>query len=416
MKRFSITAAILLLAACTREQATQTRNNVVAKVHTAVDAVTAPNYAPESNTQPRDQQRFDQRWRDLQSFRAQQQMQAQQAAAAAQQQLAQIQFVQKQKQSFKGLDANGINSAPVSVPITGDMAGPSVLKAQVYLDRAHFSVGSLDGRWGKNSAIAVWWWQRSHGLPTTGDIDEATFRSIASAAGGVAPAVVSHTLTADDVQGPFVKIPDVVYDQEKLECLCYESLREKLAERFHSTEDFLEKLNPAVKFADLQAGQAIVVPNVREPTTAEQRDIAKVVISVAGNSFNAFDSTSHLIFHAPTTLGSIFDPSPDETVKVVKIIDHPHFHYDPTLYSEVPDWKPDAQLNPGPNSPVGVVWIALSKAHYGVHGTKDPDAIGYASSHGCVRLTNWDAAEVQHRIGEGVEISFVDTRPAPDKS
>lgn len=376
----------------------------------AVDAVTIPAFAPDPAAKTREQQRFDQRWRQLQSFqllRQQQQQKQQQEQAAAAQQLANLQFVTGQKQSFKGLDANGINASPVLVPITGDMKGPSVLRAQVYLDRAHFSVGSIDGRWGRNSAISVWWWQRSHGLQATGDVDEATFRSLA-AAGGAVPAVIAHQLTADDVKGPFVHIPDDVYEAQKLDCLCYESLKEKLAEMFHCDQDFLDVLNPDVKFSDLQPGQSINVPNVRPLMTADQHDIAKVVISIAGNTFNAFDANGNLIFHGPTTLGSGYDPSPDETVKVVKVIWTPHFHYDPTLYHEVPDWKPDAHLAPGPNSPVGVVWMALSKEHYGIHGTKEPDEIGYTSSHGCVRLTNWDATEVAHRISEGTQVSFVD--------
>jgi lipoprotein-anchoring transpeptidase ErfK/SrfK len=411
----TLAVALLMLAACTREKAHEVKESVKGTAHSVAtrvsDAVTAPNYAPETTTVPRDQQRFDQRWRVLQSFReAQIAAQQKQEQQKQDEKVASIQFVTGKKQSFKGLDFNGINASPVMVPVTGDLAGPSVLKTQVYLDRAHFSVGAIDGRWGKNSAVAVWWWQRSHGLNATGDVDQATFRSLAAAA-GVAPALVQHQLTADDLKGPFVSIPETVYDQEKLECLCYESRREKLAEMFHTTEEFLEQLNPKVKFSDLAAGQSIVVPNVREATTAQQNDIAKIVISAEGTSFNGFDANGNLVFHAPTTLGSAFDPSPDETVKVVKIIEDPHFHYDPKLYHEVPDWEPDAQLKPGPNSPVGVVWIALSKPHYGIHGTKEPDAIGYASSHGCIRLTNWDAAEVQHRISEGVNVAFVDTRP-----
>jgi hypothetical protein len=168
-------------------------------------------------------------------------------------------------------------------------------------------------------------------------------------------------------------------------------------------------LNPGVKINDLQAGATIIALNVRAAVTQDQPDIAKVVISISGNSYNAFDASGNVIFHAPTTLGSTYDPSPDETVHVVAISRLPHFHYDPTLYHEVPDSEPDAHLNPGPNSPVGVVWMALSKQHYGMHGTPDPDSIGYASSHGCVRLTNWDADEVSHRISKGVEVSFVDT-------
>ena len=421
MKKLLVPAAALLFAfACSKEakqNVTEKVTNAKDKVVDAVDDVTTPFGRPD-DPKAREQERFDARWRQLQSFKAQQAKQAQQqkqqqAVAAAKAQ--QIQFVTGKKQSFKGLDANGINATPVLIPISGDISGPSVLRAQVYLDRAHYSVGVIDGRWGRNSAIAVWWWQQAHGIEATGDIDEATFRSLAAAADVVQP-VVQHQLTADDVAGPFVQIPEEVYDQEQLKCLCYESLREKLAERFHASEEFLELLNPDVKFSDLQAGQSINVPNVRASLSADQHDISRVVISIAGNSFNGFDAAGNLIFHAPTTLGSQFDPSPSETVTVKKIIPDPHFHYNPKLYSEVPDDKPDAHLNPGPNSPVGVVWMALSKPHYGIHGTKDPDAIGYASSHGCVRLSNWDADEVRHRISEGIQVEFVDTRSsAADK-
>lgn len=418
--------AIVTAFACQHpvEKAKSTASKVKDTVSSAVDDITAP-VGPPDNARQREQERFDQRWRQLQSFRAQQLKQQQQQLQQQQQQQQQtqtaasppqpIQFVSGVKETFKHLDATAINNAPVSLPITGDVHGPSVLKTQVYLDRVHFSVGSIDGRWGRNSAISVWWWQRSHGLEPTGDVDEATFRALAQAAGYL-PAVVQYHVTADDVKGPFVHIPDSVYDQQKLSCLCYESVREELSERFHCTEDFLELLNPDVKFSDLQAGATLNVPNVRPPLTADQHDIARIVISLSGNSFNGFDANGNLVFHGPTTIGSKYDPSPAETLHVVKIIDHPHFHYDPTLYSEVPDTMPDAHLSPGPNSPVGPVWMALSKEHYGIHGTKDPDSIGYASSHGCVRLTNWDATEVQHRISEGVQVSFVDTKRGESKT
>jgi len=410
MKRLIILFTLVLTMACkAKETATAAASKVAEKVSNVVEDISAPLGKP-GNAKERETQRFDSRWRQLQNFRAQQIARFKQLAAAAQPPKPLI-FVTGVKEKFKGLDANAINNSPINVPVTGDVQGPSVLKAQVYLDRVHFSVGVIDGRWGRNSAVSVWWWQRSHGMEPTGEVDEQTFRSLAAAA-GYPDAVVPHQLTADDVNGPFVEIPDDVYEQQKLDCLCYQSLREKLAEEFHATEDFLELLNPGVKFSSLQAGNTINVPDVRPPLTSDQHDIARIVISIAGNSLNGFDANGNLIFHAPTTLGSQYDPSPEETVKIVKIFDHPSFHYDPTLYHEVPDYMPDAHLKPGPNSPVGVVWIALSKPHYGIHGTKSPDEIGYASSHGCVRLTNWDAAELAHRISEGIEVSFVDTRGA----
>jgi len=412
-KRLIAATMVLVAAACSRETAKErvheTATKVAKKVADTADDVSAPFSRKEViDQQAREKERFDQRWRELQSFRAQQAAQAQ--AAAAQQAAAsapKINFVSGKKETFKGVDANAINAAPVSVPISGDVRGPSVLKAQVFLDRNHFSVGSIDGRWGRNSAISVWWWQRAHGLPPTGDVDEATFRSLAAGAENV-PAVVPYRLTADDVAGPFVSIPEDVYEQQNLKCMCYESLREALSEKFHASEDFLEVLNPHVKFSQLKEGDTIYVPNVRPPQTQDLHDVAKLVVSLAGNSMSGFNAAGQLVFHAPTTVGTGYDPSPDETVKLIKVVPDPHFHYDPTLYHEIPDTEPDAHLKPGPNSPVGRVWMALSKQHYGIHGTKDPDSIGYASSHGCIRLCNWDAEELEHRVSEGIPVSFVD--------
>jgi lipoprotein-anchoring transpeptidase ErfK/SrfK len=411
MKPTTIMFAIALAAfACSKEQAQHPVTTAKAKVAKALDDITTPIAGPDETPQQREKERFDAQWRQLQSFREQQ---AQKAAAIQQRQqqaaAQQIQFAADGKESFKGLDANAINAAPLHAPITGDMSGPSVLKAQVWLDRTHFSVGVIDGRWGRNSAVTVFMYQRARGIQATGDLDEATFRTLASEA-GAAPPIVPYRVTADDLKGPFVTIPDDVYEQQKLDCLCYQSLREELSEKFHTTEDFLEQINPDVKFSDLKEGDTINALNVRPPTTADTHDIVKIVISIRGNSFNGYNAAGQIVFHGPTTLGSGYDPSPTETLHIVKIIPMPHFHYDPTLYHEVPDWKPDAHLNPGPNSPVGIVWMALSKEHYGIHGTKDPDQIGYASSHGCVRLTNWDAEEVEHRAFEGTVVSFVDTQ------
>lgn len=413
-----IAIALVAAVACSKAEVKEKTQNATAKVQEkvadAIDDVATPFGGKDDSTpQAREQQRLDERWRELQSFRAEQarKQEAARQKAAEEARKVNIQFVTGVKESFKNLDANTINSAPVSIPVQGDISGPSVLKTQVYLDRLNFSVGALDGRWGRNSGISLWWYQRSRGLPATGAADEQTFRALAAEAGG-APAVVSHQLTDDDVKGPFVSIPEDVYEKEKLSCLCYESLKEKLAEEFHTTTDFLELLNPGKSLSSVSAGETINVPNVRTAVTDKRGDIARVVISIAGNTFNAFDSAGNLLFHAPTTLGSKYDPSPNEETSVVKVVEDPHFHYQPTLFHEVPDSDPEAHLKPGPNSPVGVVWIALSKPHFGIHGTSDPDSIGYASSHGCVRLTNWDARDVAHRIAPNVPVQFVDTRKA----
>jgi lipoprotein-anchoring transpeptidase ErfK/SrfK len=412
MSTKQIIALVAVLAAfgCSKQEAIDvkdsakaTASNVREKVEDALDVA-----VPVGKDDPaaREKERFDEGWRNLGGFKTARNGPAQGPPAPPP---VNITFVANAKESFKGMAPAAMNAAPVSVPLQGDVSGPSVLKTQVYLDRVNFSVGALDGRWGRNSGIATWWYQRSRGLEATGAMDETTFRHLAAAAGNV-PALVERTLTEDDVKGPFKPLPDDVYEKEKLECLCYETLQEKLAERFHTTQDFLEQLNPEVEWSSLQAGQKVWAPNVRADVTQDRPDIAKVVVSIRGNTFNAFDAAGNLIFHAPTTLGSQYDPSPNETVKVTKVVHDPHFHYQPTLFHEVPDSDPEANLNPGPNSPVGVVWIALSKPHFGVHGTSDPESIGYASSHGCVRLANWDAAEIGHRIAPGVEVEFLDTQ------
>ena len=409
MKRLTVVAAIFVLAIACSKQETKQANETAQTTATSVaekDDIAVPLGAREDPA-AREKERFDEGWRSVfQSVNVPRGPQGPQAADVK------ITFLPNGKESFKGFaDANAINNAPVVVPIKGDVAGPSVLKTQVYLDRQGFSVGPLDGRWGRNSAIALWWYQRSRGIEAVepGALDEPTFRALAGANAGAA-ALLQHALTEDDLKGPFVSVPDDMYEKSELDCLCYESVQEKLAERFHTTMEFLDQLNEDVKFGELKAGDTIWVPNVRPELTTDRPDIAKVVISIRGNTFNAFDAGGNLIFHAPTTLGSKYDPSPNETVEVKKIVHDPHFHYQPKLFSEVPDDEPEANLNPGPNSPVGVVWVALSKPHFGVHGTSDPDSIGYASSHGCVRLTNWDAQEVAYRLKPGVQIEFLDTR------
>ncbi len=405
MKKTMLIALCLALAACSREEAKQRVENAKEKVQD-VFTVAVP-LGPKEDPAAREKERFDERWRQLASFRqaAQRRQQEQQQRKA----IENLRFVTGVKETFKGLDMNAINSAPIAVPVQGDVSGPSVLKTQVYLDRVHFSVGVLDGRWGRNSAIALYWFQRSRGLESTGAVDEQTFRILAADAEGT-PALVRHQLTEDDIKGPFTAIPEDVYEKAKLSCLCYESKKEELAEVFHTTTEFLDQLNPGVDFEALKAGDSIVAPNVRPGMTADQPDIAQIVVSLTGNTLNGMDAAGNVVFHAPTTVGSKYDPSPNEMTKVVGIAQDPNFHYQPTLFHEVPDSDPEAKLNPGPNSPVGVVWIALSKPHFGIHGTADPDSIGYASSHGCVRLANWDAEELSHRITQGIPVEFLDTR------
>ncbi|CAN5795068.1 hypothetical protein BH20GEM1_BH20GEM1_01130 [soil metagenome] len=288
-----------------------------------------------------------------------------------------------------------------------------VLRVQILLDRARFYPGVIDGEWGKNTEKAVWWFQSSQGLEPTGAVDSVTFERLQLAAGDPSEAVILHALGEEDVAGPFVAIPADVYRQARLPCLCYESLVEKLAERFHASAEVLEVLNPGVDLSALVAGDTIRAPAVDDAAPGPA-PVARLIVSGVGSYVHAVDADGGIVYHFPTTLGSQYDPSPLGVLSVVGVFLDPWFHYQPRLLAGVDKSKPNAHLPPGPNNLVGSVWIKLSQPHYGIHGTRDPAAIGYASSSGCVRLTNWNARLLAGRVSEGTEIEFQDTRPAPE--
>lgn len=317
-------------------------------------------------------------------------------------------------EKWEQISAQAVNGRPVYLPLYGDVAGPSVLRTQVLLDRALFSPGMIDGRWGKNTAKAVYWFQKREGLPATARVDSATFDRLAQLAGTPRELVRTHTLTAEDVEGPFVDLPEgngeEIYEIAKLDCTCYESLTEKLTEQFHVTTEVLEQLNRGVKIDSLKAGQTLQVPNVRDPDARVPGQVARLEVSGQGSFVHALDAGGRILYHFPSTLGATYDPSPQGSFTIRDVTQNPSWHFQPKILERIPDDRPDAMIPPGPNNAVGVVWMALSEPHYGIHGTKSPETIGYATSAGCVRLTNWDAEFLSRHVGKGIPVRFRDTR------
>jgi lipoprotein-anchoring transpeptidase ErfK/SrfK len=316
-------------------------------------------------------------------------------------------------EKWTGVTVAGVNGDARQLPLHSEAEGATVLATQILLDRALMSPGVIDGRWGRNTEEAVYWLQEREGLPKSGRVDSATFARLRSVAGGDRNLIQQVSLTADDVKGPFVQIPSDVYEQAKIDCMCYRSLGEKLAERFHTTTALLEKLNPDVRLDDLTAGATLQAPAVRDTSIAAADSVARIVISDGGRFLHALDAGGRILYHFPTTLGSSYAPSPSGNFRVTRIAQDPTWHYQPKLLTGEPDDRPDAVVPAGPNSPVGVVWMALSEPHYGIHGTGSPETIGYDTSHGCVRLTNWDASFLSMRIRQGVTVEFRDTRRTP---
>jgi lipoprotein-anchoring transpeptidase ErfK/SrfK len=315
--------------------------------------------------------------------------------------------------SFKRISVQTANADLTSFGARIPKGGSTALRLQILLDRAGFSPGVIDGAWGKNAAQAFLFFRSSGQVDSSSasrrsdsaTLDKASYEQLL-AAGGSTPVVISYTVTPEDVKGPFVSIPQNVYEKAKLQCLCYASPLEALAEKFHSSPRLLKQLNPGVDLTKVASGTALTVPNVADSAGNASGTVAKLIVSKTGFWTNAVDSSGRVLYHFPSTLGAGYDPSPTGDFHVTGIAHDPAFHYQPTLFAEVPDSKPTARLPAGPNSPVGTVWMGLSKPHYGIHGTSDPETIGYASSHGCVRLTNWDAQRLSKLVRPGLPVVF----------
>ncbi|TQD46636.1 L,D-transpeptidase family protein [Marilutibacter aestuarii] len=268
------------------------------------------------------------------------------------------------------------------------------LRVQVLLDRAHFSPGEIDGVHGSNTARAIAGFQRHQGLETSGELDDATWRALTESAPA---ATVAHTLEAADVAGPFVDLPEDMAAKAKLEALGYESPEEALGERFHASPDLLRRLNPGARFA---AGESIRVPNVLDGV-APLPQADKVVVDKSDAVIMLVDAADKVLAQYPATMGSEHDPLPIGEWTINGVARDPVFHYNPDLFWDAEPSDEKAKIPAGPNNPVGVVWVDLSKPHYGIHGTPEPSTIGKTESHGCIRMTNWSAKALSDAVAPG---------------
>ena len=280
------------------------------------------------------------------------------------------------------------------------------LELQVRLDRAGFSPGEIDGRPGMITRKAVAAFQESRKLRATGQADAATLSALAEAAPG--DTVVSYQVTAEDVAGPFTEhIPEDMMERAALPALGYRSALELLGERFHASPKLLSALNPAAKFNT--AGETLNVPNVQTPgPPAKGAKTAPVTVTVSKGerALSVVDESGKVVMYTPVTVGSSNDPLPIGDWKVTGVQRDPVFHYNPDLFWDADPSHAKAKIPAGPNSPVGVVWVDLSRPHYGLHGTPEPSRIGHTESHGCVRLTNWDALRVAALVAPGTKVLF----------
>ncbi|WP_374604475.1 L,D-transpeptidase family protein [Arenimonas sp.] len=270
------------------------------------------------------------------------------------------------------------------------------LRAQVLLDRAHFSPGEIDGVAGSNQAGAIKAFQRKHGLDETGELDDATWTALEA---GDVPTLVDVVLAEDDIAGPFADIPDDMMAKAELESMGFASVEEKLGERFHASPTLLRELNPEAAFT---AGETIRVPNVARDASLPAA--STVVVDESDGALWLLDAQDEVIAWFPATSGSEHDPLPIGDWKINGVASNPVFNYDPSLFHAADPSHEKATLQPGPNNPVGLVWIDLSKPHYGIHGTPEPANISKTQSNGCIRLTNWDVVRVAGAVSAGTAV------------
>ena len=286
---------------------------------------------------------------------------------------------------------------------------PALLRVEVLLDRAGFSPGAIDGKTGSNLQHALAEFAGARGLASDGTVDQGVWNALTSQ--DTAPVMQTYQITDADEAGPFIGKPPKDYQAlAKLPALSYSDPVQELAEKFHMDQALLKALNPNIDFT--KAGATILVAAPRP----EPRDLAvtRIEVDKTNNEVRAYDADGKILASYPASVGSSERPAPSGVFAVDAVAPHAAYYYDPDRLTFTPKGaKGKLKIAPGPNNPVGLIWIALTIPTYGIHGAPDPTLIGKRQSHGCVRLTNWDAVELGKSVKKGVIVDFVGTEKRP---
>lgn len=276
----------------------------------------------------------------------------------------------------------------------------TIIAIQARLDRMNLSCGCIDGKFGAKTGLAAGLWMKGAATNVPANV-------LADALGSEEGIFTNHVVAARSGVA-LTLIPASWAGKAALPAMGFESVLEEVAERYHSSRDAIRRLNPGAPWPDPPAGTALKVPN---PFPAAAVRAASLNISLARKTVFVLDASGSVAACFPCTIAARAEKRPVGMLKVVAIIANPNYTFDPALFAGDPEaatMTSKAIIAPGPNNPVGTVWIGLDRPGYGIHGTPDPESIGKAASHGCFRLANWNAEKLLGMVKIGTPVMITE--------
>ena len=290
----------------------------------------------------------------------------------------------------KPLPPHPVETYPVQPTVLIDVA----FAIQTRLDRDNFSSGGIDGRWGMKSEKALAAWQKKNGMPTTGKIDDGIIATL----GNTNDILTTYAVTDAD-HASLTPFPSSWLERSQQERMGYSTIEELLAEKFHVYRSTLRRMNPTVAWPNPPAGTAILGPGIKGSPLPP---LSKIEIHLGLKILIAYGEKGDLVAQFPCSIAADKTKRPvGETLHVVVWAEKPDYTFDPALFAEDPKAASigkKLRIPPGPNNPVGMAWIGLDRPGYGIHGTPSPEDISRTESHGCFRMTNWDALKLVRAV------------------